>query len=288
MLERAALFVSSAALLGATSCAAGAPLLHPAHVLRSGEVSMGAGVSENFAAGATHDAIARARVATAPAGAVTTPAQAQDFAEGSLAYSLATTGLAPWVGARVGTGYGTEAGLTYTGRSVRIDGRYAIENNSTALSFGAGASGILSHPASEQSGATVAGNSNEIPGLDSSGVSGWGFDVPIIAGFRSEADLVQVWGGARGGYEELGGNFALHIDPGGGTRTAPMSAHRWYAGGLVGIAIGVAPLWVAAELDVDYQALQGSVAVEAPPAPPRNASLHGVSLTPAGALIAKF
>jgi hypothetical protein len=272
-----------------TGCAAGTPLLHPAHVLRSGEVSMGAGVSDNFALGPAHDAILQARGATASGGAVSTPEQAQDFADGSIAYSLVTTGLAPWVGARVGTGYGTEAGLTYTGRSVRIDGRYAIENASTAVSFGAGASGILSHPSSEQSGATVAGNSDEIPGLDASGVSGWGVDVPIIAGYRSEADLVQVWGGARGGYEELGGHFTLRIDPDPtATRSAPVNAHRWYAGGLVGIAVGVAPLWVAAELDVGYQALEGSVAVEPAPAPARDANLHGVSLTPAGAVIAKF
>lgn len=287
--ERAALLVvTAAALVDATGCAAGAPLLHPAHVLRSGQVSMGAGLSANFAEGPARAAVARARAATAATGAVSTPQQVQDFADGSLAYSLITTGLAPWVGARVGTGYDTEAGLTYTGRSVRIDGRYAIENASAAVSFGAGASGVLSHP-TDHSGATVAGTNNEIPGLDASGISGWGFDVPIIAGYRSEDDLVQVWGGARGGYEQLGGDFTLRIDPDPtAVRRAPVSAHRWFAGGLVGVAVGIAPLWVAAELDVDYQSLEGSVAVDAAPAPPRNAGLQGVTLTPAGAVIAKF
>lgn len=275
--------------MGATSCAAGAPLLHPAHVLRTGEVSLGTGVSDNFVVGRAREAIDAARSATAPQGAISTPGQAQQFAEGSIAYSLVTTGLAPWVGARVGAGYNTEAGLTYTGRSVRIDGRYALQNPSVALSFGAGASAILAHPASDHPGSTVDRTSSEIPGLDASGVSGWGLDVPVIAGYRSEASLIQVWGGARAGYEQLGGDFVLRIDPDPTSeRRAAVTAHRWYAGGLVGVSVGVAPLWIAAELDVGYQSLAGSVAIDPRPAPARTANLEGVSLTPAGALIAKF
>jgi len=244
---------------------------------------MGAGISNNFVLGGADDSIESARQTTVPAG-VPEPRDQQQYAEGAIVHTLVAPGLAPWVGARVGIGYGTEAGLTYTGRAARVDGRYALSNERTALSFGLGASGILSHPSSDSSGSRP-GTTRGVPGVDASGVTGWGLDVPIIAGYRSDAELVQIWGGIRGGYERIFGELLLRasLDPQ-EESAADLSAHRWFAGGLVGLAVGVRPLWVGVELDFAYQRFGGELEW----AGTRTVAVEGFTLAPTGALIGKF
>ena len=80
---------------------------------------------------------------------------------------------------------------------------------------------------------------------------GFGFDVPVIVGWRSTASVVQVWAGGRGGVERSAAGIALTD----GTDAATLTATRWYGGGLVGFAVGLQPLWVAFELDAAYQAV---------------------------------
>jgi hypothetical protein len=265
-------------------CGGGAALMHPAHPLASQRVTMGAGVSNNFVLGGADESIESARQTTVPAG-VPEPAERQQYAEGAIVHTLAAPGLAPWVGARVGIGYGTEGGVTYTGRAARVDGRYALSNDRTALSFGLGASGILSHPSSDSSGSRTPGTTRGVPGVDASGVTGWGLDVPIIAGFRSDAELVQIWGGLRGGYERMFGELLLRasLDPQDESE-ADLSANRWFAGGLVGIAVGVRPIWVGVELDFAYQRFSGELEW----AGTRSVAVKGFTLAPTGALIGKF
>jgi hypothetical protein len=274
------------ALLGALAagCGGGAALMHPAHTLAPQRVTMGAGVSNNFALGGADESIEAARQTTVPAG-VPAPAGQQQYAEGAIVHTLVAPGLAPWVGARVGTGYGTDAGVTYTGRAARIDGRYALSNEKTALSFGLGASGILSHPSSDSGGSRTPGTARGVPGVDASGVTGWGLDVPIIAGYRSDAELVQIWGGLRGGYERLFGEILLraNLDQQEESR-ADVSAHRWFAGGLLGLAVGVRPFWVGIELDFAYQRLAG----ELDWAGTRAVEVEGFTLAPTGAVVGKF
>lgn len=278
-------------LLSAVGCGGAVPLLHPAHTLPAGRVSMGGGVAAQFVTGGASSAIDRGRQAGGSTGAVPQNSSAeQELVAGALADKLTAPGLSPWVGARAGIGFTSDAGVTWTGRSVRIDGRHAFESKHYALSIGLGASGVLSQPGADKPGQTARGG-GDIPGVDSGGASGWGLDVPVLVGYRSAASLIQVWGGVRGGFEHIGGDFYLRtdLDP---TieQTAPVDARRWFAGGLIGVAVEIKPFWLGAELDVAYQSLQGSLRLEDAGGGTRSmeATLSGLTVGPGGALAARF
>ncbi len=278
-------------LLTAVGCGGAVPLLHPAHTLPAGKVSMGGGVTAQFVAGKASSAIDSARHAGGSTGGIPQNSSAErDLVAGAIADKLTGPGLSPWLGARAGIGFTSDAGVTWSGRTVRIDGRHAFEGAHYALSVGLGLSGVLSQPGADKPGQTSRGG-GDIPGVDSGGASGWGMDVPLLVGYRSTASLVQVWGGLRGGFEHVGGDFYLRtdLDP---TieQTAPVSAQRWFAGGLVGVAIEVEPFWLGAELDVSYQALDGSLRLEDGASGTRSigASLSGLTIGPGGALAARF
>ncbi len=294
-----------------TGCGGGTALMHPAHTLPAGDVIFGAGASQNFIVGNAEQEVEEAREAisgnpgatTTPGAALTEEERNAEVLEGAIAYSLMTPGLAPWVGGRVGIGYDLEAGLTYTGRAARIDGRYAFETDATALSIGLGVSGRLLHP--EQNTATV----DEIPLVNDGGIAGVGFDVPVIVGWRSSAEVVQVYGGVRGGYETLFGTYLVTSVAEDGVRgEADVRAGRSFFGGLLGMIVGVRPIWVGFELDATYHHGRGTVneVVEraAPegwpddelwvPAPlpgferTEAGTLSGLSLTPTGVIIGNF
>ena len=285
--------------------------MHPAHTLPTGNVVFGAGASQNFVVGNADRQVEEAREAISEnPGAAVTPGTTRsveernaEVLEGAIAYSLMTPGLAPWVGGRVGVGYDFEAGLTYTGRSARLDGRYAFETDSTALSIGLGLSGRLLHP--EQNAAQT----GEVPLVNDGGIAGVGFDVPVIVGWRSSADVVQAYGGVRGGYETLFGTYLVtSVDTDATRGEADVRAGRSFFGGLLGMIIGVRPVWVGFELDATYHYGRGTVneVVErsAPegwpedelwtPAPipgferTETGTLSGVSLTPTGVIMGNF
>lgn len=256
---------------------------------------MGAGVSGRFVSGDADQAIAEARVATAQQGAVSSPDQEQRLVAGAMAHTALAPGMAPWVGARAGIGFDSDAGVTYSGRTVRVDGRHAFvlgEKRAFALSVGGGLSGVLtragsSSPADPSGG----GREGEIPGVDASGATGWGFDVPLLVGWRSNASLIHAWLGPRAGYERLGGELVLRIDPDPTVeRHAPLGASRYYVGGLAGLSVGVGPVWIAVELGAAYQAIDGSLDVEQPGggSTRHSAQLEGLSLTPGGAVGGRF
>jgi hypothetical protein len=288
-----AVLVAAASTAG---CGGGAALMHPAHALPPNRMTLGAGVSNHFVVGEASEAIESARLAASPTGSGINPVERErDFITGAIAQTVTAPGLAPWVGARVGLGYTTDAGITYTGRTARVDGRHAFESGDVALSIGAGASGVLARPGHDEPTSSTQdpppprlGGSidptGEIPGLDAGDVSGFGFDVPVIVGIRSDAELFQLWVGARGGYERLSGELLMALDPGREVETASLRASRWYLGGLLGIAVGVRPIWVALELDANYQRFEG----ELDRAGVSSAKLEGVTLTPTGAVMAKF
>ncbi len=265
--------------VGASSsaaCGGGAPLLHPAHVLPLGRVSTGAGVTGQFAfrgTGPSRDA------------------GEQKTFEDAIARAALSPGIAPWIGARAGLGEQFEAGCTYTGRSVRADARRAFGDDSVAVSIGAGASAVFSEPEDRRDEGPSTPPSGRVPltGPDLH-ASGYGFDLPVLVGWRSTASIVQGWVGARGGVEHLSGELPLAPAGGGPPPSAQVTATRWYAGGLVGAAIGLPPLMVAVELDVSYQAVSATAAFPAPgPGPAgRDGEVHGLTLAPAGAIIGKF
>src|SRR5205823_6003995 len=151
------------------------------------------------------------------------------------------------------------------------DARHAFEWGSRAFSAGLGVTGRgLGHSALE------------LPGADLNRATGFGVDVPLLFGYRTDADLISIWAGLRGSYDHVAGTVAL--DASGDSK---LSATRLSAGPLVGLAVGVAPIYVAAELELDYSHVTGTLDRAAPSAHDE-ASIAGWSLRPAGALIGKF
>lgn len=286
---------ASATLVG---CGGGAPLMHPAHTLKPNQISFGAGVSGNFATGELDESIDSANEITGRGGAVVSDEDEEAFVRGAVSDTLIAPGIAPWVGARAGVAEHSDAGLTYTGRSVRVDGRYAFEARQWALSIGGGASGVLTRPGSETPTEQGAGpgpdasiESDAITGLNANNVSGYGFDVPVLAGWRSTGDVVRAWLGARGGIERLSGEILLQIDTDRVVDTADFEGDRWYVGGLAGFAIGLFPVWVTVEVSVAYQQASGSIARVNPTTSETDrttGSVEGLTFAPAAALLTQF
>ncbi len=280
-------WASLAAALGLWGCGGGVPLMHPAHTLPSGQVTMGSGVSGQFVVGEADRKIDAAREVTAPQGAVQLGDE-EVYAEGAIATAALGPGVAPWVGARAGVGYDADAGVTYTGRSVRIDGRRAFISESVALSLGLGASGLLNRPGSDSDRGR--GNAN-VPGLDTGGVTGWGLDLPVLVGWRSTADLIQVYAGLRAGHERLFGDFELRIDPSPDTvKVAPVDVGRWWGGGLLGLAVSIEPVMGIIEISGSVHRIEGSVDIPDGTGKPVRYSVEvvGLALTPGAALVGEF
>jgi hypothetical protein len=241
------------AALAATACGGGAPLLHGAHTLPTGRTAAGAGFSGTFAFGGAGEA-----------------ARSGSQAERRAAEGAFSPGVAPWVGLRVGLGAESEAGLTYTGRAVRFDARHAFEDDSTALSIGAGASAIVGAGEQPTDVSTPAAGGTTNGPLDRP--TGFGFDVPVLFGWRSTAGVVTLWAGPRGGFEKLTANSSS---------AQALDVRHWYGGAVVGLGLGFRHVHGAIELDGYYQTASGSVAGE---------SVHasGVTLAPAAGLIFSF
>jgi hypothetical protein len=271
------------ALLG---CASGAPLLHPVHPLPPGRVSLGAGTSSTFVTGDGQRAIDRAARTGNAAGTT------DELSRGATAEALMPPGLSPWVGARAGVAPKADAGLAYTGRAARLDARYVpLMNRTVAMSAGLGATGLLANPGSLPPSAPVSA-SGSIPGVDTRYLAGWGLDLPLLVGWRSSPDVVQVWAGVRGGHERVFGNLGVQS-----TSAAPQEAHfegyRWVAGGLVGLAVGVRPVWAALELGGSYQHADAKLdltegTATGPVTVAHRAKLDGWLFTPAAALLTQF
>lgn len=242
--------LTSAAALALAGCGGGAPLLHPAHVLNPGDVSFGAGVTSQFG---TLD--------PAP------PARPDDRGPTLLDDIAIASGVSPFVNGRVGIAGGFEAGLTYTGRQIRIDGRKAFGFKNWTLSLGLGGAVLLPKP---------------LPG-DSGSVYGAGGDVPFVIGWTSAADLYSLWFGPRLGFEILGGRVLENqfVDGGDDNRFDELSGQHVYAGGLVGFRVGFRHFHAALELDVNYHYAAGTFG-------PEETSTENLSVSPAGAMVVSF
>jgi hypothetical protein len=177
--------------------------------------------------------------------------------------------VAPYAAARVGIPGSNEAGLSYSGQAVRADARHAFEWDQSALSAGLGVTGR-----------GFGQSPLDLPGADLDHARGFGLDLPLLYGYRTDADLISVWAGLRGSVDHWSGSVAL--DPG---QAFSLSADRWAAGPVLGLAIGLPPFWVAAELEVDYAHVTGSLDR---PGARYDANVSGLSARPAGALVAKF
>lgn len=275
---------SSALLLNA--CAGGAPLLYPAHTLPEGEVSLAAGTSGHLTVGELERADSRLEDAAGIPGGATTEPQRRQFAEGALVRLAVAPGVAPFVAARVGLGHHNEGGITYTGRSFRVDGRHAFEWPTVALSVGASAIGALLHPGDdpERQVGDMPKAGGGLRALNLTSVSGYGLELPVLFGYRSSADVVKLWTGVRAGFERDSANVRATLAPDTLVGTTG-KATRFWGGGLVGFSVGLAPIEIRVEMNAAYQTVHGSLVTEDGEV---SADVAGWSLTPAMAISAKL
>jgi hypothetical protein len=281
--------VSLLGTLAATqACGGAAPLLHPARPLPIGTVSAGAGVSGQFASSDIDGAIGRGRSAATQS--LSDREVARTYATGVLARALVGPGASPWVSARVGLPENLEAGLTYAGRSLRLDGRHVLPiGDAWGLSLGLGATALLSSPDSTTLGSPNPGE--QPPGEAEFGLDGrgWGADVPVLFGYESFGGFFELWTGLRVGYETLSGELRTNVrDP-----LAPVmnaSGDRIWASGLAGFSLGVPPVWFRFELSATAHRLSGELSsIGAGPEPEAaTAELTGWSFAPSGSLVGKF
>lgn len=244
--------ISSGASLG---CAGSTPLLHPAHTLSPGRVTMGAGVAGHIGA---------LEVAEVSGDDKTEPVL-EDFA--------VAPGVSPWAAARIGIVGDNEAGLTYAGRAFRLDFRHAFDIEPLWLSIGAGGSAFVPRP---RGGDDDLGNAY-----------GGGFDVPILFGWVSDADLYSVWFGPRGGFDYLKGSVLESELLAGGREDAfvPFDAQHGFVGGLLGARVGFRSFHVALEVDVSYHFANGTFGTGTSGESGRDASLGQLTVSPSGALL---
>ncbi|HEY6727747.1 MAG TPA: hypothetical protein VI197_27120 [Polyangiaceae bacterium] len=278
---------SLAGALALLGCGAGAPLLHPVHPLAPGKLAGSSGVSAHFAPPDAQRAIDRTSRAS-----VDERAQDEQAAvDGALAQTLSAPGLAPWFSIRAGLVEAAEGGISYTGRRARADLRYAYVMDQTAFSVGAGATGIM--PAIGADPPTQACDDpelcpdpivddthSEIPGVDTGSTSGWGLDLPLLVGWRSDPGIVAFWTGVRARFEQISGE--IRYETGAGPRTAHAEGDRWVFQGVVGFSVGIKPIWALFELSPAYERLSGNVNLESGVMGSR---LEGFSFSPAIALM---
>lgn len=197
--------------------------------------------------------------------------------QSSLQNLTVAPGVAPWAAGRIGFAYSNEAGLTYSGRTLRLDGRHAFElNKAVALSVGLGASALMA----------------ERPGGDqASGVFGGGADLPVLIGIRSTGGLYSFWFGPRGGFEFLSGRVQL-VDTTAMPVLYDVSGKHFYAGLTAGARVGFRHVHLALELNAAYHGADGTFRSSptgiTPQGSPASANVKQLSLTPAGALEVTF
>jgi hypothetical protein len=153
-----------------------------------------------------------------------------------------------------------------------------------ALSLGLGAGLGLAHPSSGESGSTSTfGAAGPIAGLDTSQTRSFAFDAPVIIGWHSSGDIARLWFGLRPSYEHAYGT--LSFASASTTTEADFNANAMTLGGLVGLAMGLRPLFVAMELSVGESRARGSMSGTVGGVAGGSASLSAISLTPAAAII---
>lgn len=244
------------ALLAGVACGGGVPLMHGAHPLASGHVRIGAGLSASLTASEAAEVVTGAVV---------------DGDAGALQAAAAPAGLAPWLGGRMGFGGGYDAGLTYTGRVIRLDGRrsFSLGDGGMALSLGLGASGVLP-------------KRHDDLGLRT---GGFGADLPIVLGYRGSGGRYALWLGLRGGAEILNGQRE-RVQDAGLDPLAPLPSdalEAWHAqgGGLLGFRIGVGRIDAIFELGGAMHFARGSLGeVEI--------EVRRFAVSPATALVGRF
>lgn len=275
----------AAALLGGAAlqaCGGGVPMLQPARPLSPSQVEAGAGVSSQAIVGRARRELDDARELDAASDGTAVQRQ---FIRGAVHHALQTPGLAPWVNARVGLEGNNEGAITYTGRSARVGARHAWVYGDYAFSAGLGVASLwLRGPRSSAD--------TDREGLSTDGLAwdgrGFGADVPLMLGWTARAEVLSLWLGARAGFETIDGG--LPFVAGGVATSADAEVTRWYAGGTVGLSVGISPVWVRVELGADYSRGEGRVVLPWADGDEQTVKERssGISLIPAGAVSVRF
>ncbi len=240
--------VLSSALLAASGCGAAAPLLYPATPLADGMVAGGAGLSTSIPTRAGVRALDASRAASASE--LASEADEIAFAKGVIARALAAPGASPWLSARVGLPGSSEAGITYAGRVLRVDGRKVFGSGPIAVSLGLGISGLVSGP-------------DESPGNrepDQPTIRGAGAELPVRAGYQVAGGFVAAWLGGRAGLDRVRGEIALpvaDIDGSSPAAAVDLRADRWWLAPEAGVSIGPPPLSLRIGITAVYSSLRG-------------------------------
>ena len=263
----------------ASGCGGGLPLLHPAQPLPSGVTSLSAGFGSQWVGGRANREIDDARaVVVSGQASPTLPSAA------TIAAALYRPGFFPWASMRLGLGHQSEAGLAYTGHRVRLDARYAWLRGPWAVSFGAGAGLGLAHAtASTGSGSSAFGSTEAIAGLDTSGTRAVALDLPLLVGWRSTADIGRVWLGVRPVYEHAYGS--LSFTQASSVAQADLNANALTLNGILGLAMGLRPVYLALEFSVGGSHGRGSLSGSPGSFAEGSATITAITLTPAAALI---
>lgn len=180
----------------------------------------------------------------------------------SLAALTIAPGVAPWVGARVGIAASNEGGITYTGRSLRVDGRHAFSLGAPTLSVGLGASFISARRPGD--------------GSDGGTVLGGGADIPVLLGFRSKSDLYAIWFGPRIGFDVVSGAIGPHPET-----MVDVSGRHFYGGLTAGMRVGFRHFYGALEVNAAYHRADATFNGT-------STDVQQFTLTPAAALEAVF
>ncbi len=281
-------WVSLCMALATSGCGGGTPLLHPAHPLPVSTVSFGAGLSGQFASDHLDATIDRGQAAAGAS--LSNAATARTYAAGVLTKAFVGPGISPWVSARVGVAENTEAGLTYTGRSLRLDARYVFPlGEEWALSVGLGATALLLAPDSSSPGPVIEENPGTQRAEFELDASGFGGDIPFLVGYQAVNGFVDLWAGARVGYERASGELLSRVDDVGAPRYDAKGDRLWGAA-LAGFSLGVPPLWLRFELATTFHKLSGELrSSDGAPAPEfGELDASGWSLAPSGAILGKF
>jgi hypothetical protein len=282
--------VAAVALAG---CGGANPTLHPAHVLPAKRVATSAGFSHHFTPGDAQSSLDGAREALEAE-----PAATEDpdltLARGALVAALSAPKLSPWLGARAGLGHAFEAGLGYTGKRVQVDLRRGFQDSKFAFSVGGALIGIPPEPGAQPSGEgsavpTSVDADDTLPGANVGDLRGFGFSVPVLAGYRAVPRMLDLWLGAHATYERASGSVGFRFADSSGF-SSHLSASRYDAGVVLGFALGVAPVWLAAELGAGYEWYDADFARVGAGATgdPVRATLGGAWLSPAAALCVEF